>query len=83
MMGSLEFWLRVQYVSFKRAVWMFETLAFLIVCVILLYAEFTATMSLLIFLVAALRVLTEALNHRAVAEASGVRDMYSLLYPFG
>lgn len=83
MLPAIEFWQRVHYVAFKRAVWMFETVSFFITCALLLHADFSPGLALLLLSVAALRWFTEAINYNAVAQHTGVRDAWGFLYPFG
>jgi MFS superfamily sulfate permease-like transporter len=83
MWQEFAFLQRLGYVTFKRAVWMFETLMFLCTCILVLHADFSAGVTMGILTIALLRVLTEAFNHMHVAQAHNVQDRWQLLYPFG
>jgi len=83
MWQEFAFLQRLGYVQFKRLVWMFESLMFLCTCILVLHSDFSAGTALFIVVVAALRVVTEALNHMHVAQAHNVQDRWQLLYPFG
>lgn len=83
MWQEFAFLQRLRYVEFKRFVWMFETLMFLCTAILLLHADFSPGVTLALFALAALRVVTEALNHNHVAQAHNVQDRWRYLYPFG
>jgi len=83
MWQEFAFLQRLRYVEFKRLVWMFETLMFLCTCILVMNSDFSAGVAMAILFIAALRVVTEALNHIHVARTHNVADRWQLLYPFG
>jgi hypothetical protein len=83
MWQEVAFLHRLRYVEFKRFVWMFETLMFLCTSILLLHADFSPGVSLALFCIAALRVVTEAINHAYVAHVHNVQDRWQYLFPFG
>lgn len=73
---------RVQYLMFKRSVWMFETLLFFIAALLVHMLPLSWEVRIAVITVCFMRALTEALNHAHLARDFGVADRYPLLAPF-
>ena len=73
---------RLSYVKFKRMIWAWETLVFIVILSLVLFTyDIPLIPGTLLVAICALRVATEAMNYNALARMHGVRDLYEYLYP--
>ncbi len=73
---------RLRYVAFKRVVWALETLLLLMGFLVLVATGVPTPWFGVALGIQVLRVLTEAMNHGALAEYHHVGDAWRLSFPF-
>ncbi len=72
---------RLKYVAFKRCIWFFETLLLLVLFLVVEIAHVENPWYWTVLVAQSLRVLTEALNHVALAQYHQISDWFPLIYP--
>ena len=73
---------RLQHVQFKRISWMFETAVLAFIVAVAFLTPMPFVLQVLLVLGCALRMITEALNHRHITQLFNVADRWQLMYPF-